>query len=173
MSDNQTPMSPGKAHFHLPRLVKGLHVHGTVHGHGLYGRFNARLAVWVTNKVGTMTCAYLFTVIALIGLPASLRQAQTDGPLPVVQWIAQTFLQLVLLSVIMVGQRVIGEGQDARAEADHETLTALHALTKQVNDLTTENAKVLGRLHELASRNGGGLETDGAVLREASPGNAP
>ena len=32
-----------------------------------------------------------------------------------VQWISQTFLQLVLLSVIMVGQQVIGRASDERA----------------------------------------------------------
>lgn len=120
-------MSAETAHNHSPTLVKGHHVHHKVHGRGWYGRFNSRLAVWVTEKVGTMTCAYLFTAIALIGLPTTLQQMRTDGALPLVQWIAQAFLQLVLLSVIMVGQRVIGEAQDARAEADHQTLSALHA----------------------------------------------
>ncbi len=37
-----------------------------------------------------------------------------------VQWIAQTFLQLVLLSVIMVGQNVLQQASDKRAEADFE-----------------------------------------------------
>jgi hypothetical protein len=36
-----------------------------------------------------------------------------------------------LLPIIMVGQRVISEAQDRRAEADHETLSALHRINVQ------------------------------------------
>lgn len=80
-------------------------------------RFNRALAIKVTGAVGTVWCAYIFAVIALIGLPAAIQQATSGGfhPLPVVQWVAQTFLQLVLLSVIIVGQNVSGEASDARA----------------------------------------------------------
>jgi len=74
--------------------------------------FNAKVAVFVTNLVGTMWCAYAFTLIALIGLPAALH----PGGEGIVAWIAQTFLQLVLLSVIMVGQNVQSLAADARAE---------------------------------------------------------
>lgn len=73
---------------------------------------NAKLAVFVTNVVGTMWCAYLFTCISVLGLPAALRP-NGEG---IVAWIAQTFLQLVLLSVIMVGQNVQSLAADARAE---------------------------------------------------------
>jgi hypothetical protein len=45
-----------------------------------------------------------------------------------VNWVAQTFLQLVLLSIIIVGQRVLSEADDARADADHETLDLLHQM---------------------------------------------
>ena len=80
-------------------------------------RFNRAVAIKVTGAVGSMTCAYLFCVIALIGLPAAWQQTFTGGihPLPLVQWTAQTLLQLVLLSIILVGQNVAGEASDARA----------------------------------------------------------
>ena len=35
--------------------------------------FNAWLAVKITTGVGTMWCAYLFAILAFIGLPAALR----------------------------------------------------------------------------------------------------
>ena len=69
--------------------------------HELAG-LNGRIAVLITNAVGTMWCAYVFAAIALISLP----QAIAGGVAPLIAWIAQTFLQLVLLSVIMVGQKV-------------------------------------------------------------------
>ena len=35
------------------------------------------------------------------------------------------------VKVLLVGQQVIAAAQDARAEADHETLTALHVINVQ------------------------------------------
>jgi hypothetical protein len=84
--------------------------------------FNAKLALLITRSVGTMACAYLFAAIALISLPAALSSGQV---IIIVAWIAQTFLQLVLLSIIMVGQTVQSAASDARAAkefADTETI---------------------------------------------------
>ena len=60
---------------------------------GLLGRFNAFLAVKITDGVGTMWCAYAFAAIAFVSLPEAIK----GGKAPLVAWIAQTFLQLVLL----------------------------------------------------------------------------
>jgi len=68
--------------------------------------FNRRIAEKITSAVSTMWCAYLFAAIALISLPAAIR---SGDPLIIVAWIAQTFLQLVLLSIIMVGQQASSE----------------------------------------------------------------
>ncbi|MGI8920895.1 MAG: hypothetical protein ACR2HD_04355 [Solirubrobacteraceae bacterium] len=91
---------------------------------------NAKLAVLITRGVGTMACAYLFSLIALISLPAIFEQAgvlskgdvpsffEKPGLILIVSWIAQTFIQLVLLSIIMVGQRVQSAASDTRAEKE-------------------------------------------------------
>ena len=84
--------------------------------------FNAKLALLITRSVGTMACAYVFAAIALISLPAAISSGQV---IVIVAWIAQTFLQLVLLSIIMVGQSVQAAASDARAAkqfADTETI---------------------------------------------------
>jgi len=65
--------------------------------------FNKQIALFVTEKVGTMTCAYLFALLALISLPEALS---SEDPLEIVSWVAETFLQLVLLSIIIVGQNI-------------------------------------------------------------------
>jgi len=101
-----------------------------VHGSGAIGRFNDRVALIVTNGVGTMWCAYVFALIALISLPSVIQSLPTQGPQPLISWIAQTFLQLVLLSVIMVGQRVQQESTDQRSSADHQILGALHTINQ-------------------------------------------
>ena len=93
-----------------------------------YQRFNRAVAIRVTGGVGSMTCAYIFAAIALAGLPSAIGQSLAGGhfsPLPVVQWIAQTFLQLVLLSVIIVGQNVSAEASDARAAKTFDDVEAV------------------------------------------------
>jgi uncharacterized membrane protein len=76
-----------------------------------------KAALKITGIVGTMYCAIAFTLLALISLP----QAIEGGTATTISWIAQTFLQLVLLSIIMVGQNLQSRHSDLRAEADYET----------------------------------------------------
>ncbi len=108
--------------------------------------FNAKIAVFVTNVVGTMWCAYLFTVLALIGLRPALR----PGGEGLIAWIAQTFLQLVLLSVIMVGQNVQSLTADARSES---TFKDAELILDRL-DIHTEGGikAVLDRIDELENR---------------------
>ncbi len=75
-----------------------------------------KIALVITRGVGSMYCAYLFAIIALISLPDAIRA----GKASIVSWIAQTFLQLVLLSIIMVGQNVASKHSELRADADYE-----------------------------------------------------
>ncbi len=90
------------------------------------GRFNSHIAVLITKSVGSMWCAYLFGIIALVSLPAAIS---SHDPIIIISWIAQTFLQLVLLPIIIVGQNTLATASDARAESDHETLLAIRALS--------------------------------------------
>jgi len=147
---------PVKASHHIARVVSlrglGKEIQG-VKG------FNAKVAVLLTQGVGTMACAYLFSVIALASLPAILVQAGVlhasqvpsfltkPGLILVVAWIAQTFIQLVLLSVIMVGQSVQSAASDARAASTFtDTETILDRL-----DVRTEGGikAILDRLDAL------------------------
>ncbi|HET9173386.1 MAG TPA: hypothetical protein VFN97_28405 [Actinospica sp.] len=86
-------------------------------------RFNTRVAILVTKIVGSMWCAYAFGIMDLFSLPTAIR----GGTGTLIAWIAQTFLQLVLLSIIMVGQNVQAEAADKRAEATfHDVSVVLH-----------------------------------------------
>lgn len=125
---------------HVPKLVLSRHVHAQVHGDSALGRFNSRLAVAITKSVGSMWCAYIFTAIALVSLPAALASGQS---LVIVGWIAQTFLQLVLLPIIIVGQNVLAAASDARAESDHETLLSIHTLTAEVHQISEQQMQIL------------------------------
>jgi hypothetical protein len=130
------------------RMVRSEHVLASVHGASPLGRFNAAVAVRITKIVGTMYCAYVFTLIALVALPAAIEQG---SPTVLVNWLSSNFLQLVLLPIIIVGQNVISAAQDARAEADHETLTALHAMSAQQIEILQGQNDILEILRKRAS----------------------
>jgi len=84
-------------------------------------RFNAAVADKVTQGVGTMWCAYAFALLALVSLPDAI----SAGRAAIVSWIAQTFLQLVLLSIIIVSQNVQSAAADSRAQATYEDADAV------------------------------------------------
>jgi hypothetical protein len=97
--------------------------------------------------VGSMWCAYIFALFDLISLPDAIR----TGASAIVTWVAQTFLQLVLLSVIMVGQNVQAAAADKRAEATfHDASATLHEVAHvqghlaAQDDLLTRIAEKLG-----------------------------
>lgn len=83
--------------------------------------FNGRFALLITGIVGTMWCAYAFAMLALIALPSAIK---SGDPLQLVQWVSQTFIQLVLLSIIMVGQNIMGKASDKRAEMTYKDADA-------------------------------------------------
>lgn len=106
-------------------------------------RFNSWLAVRVTNGVGTMWCAYAFAAVALVSLPSAIS---SHSAVTLVSWISQTFLQLVLLSVIIVGQNELAAAADKRAEATYSDADAvLHEVVKLQDHLAAQDA-VLARL---------------------------
>jgi uncharacterized membrane protein len=75
-----------------------------------------KVAIFITSIVGTMWCAIAFTALALISLPDAI----SGGRATTISWIAQTFLQLVLLSVIMVGQNLQNKHSEARAQSNFD-----------------------------------------------------
>ncbi|MDP9091948.1 MAG: hypothetical protein M3N95_03170 [Actinomycetota bacterium] len=100
-----------------------------VHGPGPLGRFNAKAGLKITLVVGTMWTAYLFTVLALISAPSAFK---TGNTIIIIAWIAQTFLQLVLLPIIIVGQNVQATAADARSQATYDDASAVLAEAKQI-----------------------------------------
>jgi len=130
----------------IPTPVKARHVIGqAISIRGLRGEvqkangLNAKIAVFLTNVVGSMWCAYAFAVIALLGL----RPALKPGGEGLIAWIAQTFLQLVLLSVIMVGQNVQSQASDLRSQ---------HTYDDTVEILDRLDIHTSGGLKDLADR---------------------
>ncbi|HEY4351846.1 MAG TPA: hypothetical protein VGN31_11500 [Paraburkholderia sp.] len=107
-----------------------------------FQRFNSFLAVKITNAVGTMWCAYIFAGLALVSLPEAIR----GGTGTLVAWTAQTFLQLVLLSIIIVGQKVDGAASDKRALDTYNDAEAVLHEAQQIQDHLAAQDKVLTEL---------------------------
>ncbi len=148
---------------HRPRLVTSRSVATQVHGQGEVGRFNTWLAVLVTKSIGTMWAAYAFTLIAIGGAVAVVTNSAFWTAVSVL--ISQTFLQLVLLPIIIVGQNVISEAQDARAEADHLTLTTLHAINVQQLEMLKHQAEMLRQQRDILDL----LQKEGVTLPSRTP----
>ncbi len=90
---------------------------------------NGRIALILTTVVGTMWCAYAFGALALVALPSALSGGRL---LDLIQWISQTFIQLVMLSVIMVGQNILSRASDKRADMTYQDADATFHESEQI-----------------------------------------
>jgi uncharacterized membrane protein YjjP (DUF1212 family) len=108
-------------------------------------RFNDWLAIKITGVVGTMWCAYAFAGLALISLP----QAIHGGTATLISWIAQTFLQLVLLSIIMVGQNIAAEKSDRQLEQTYKDAEALLKINDEIRTLLRQNTALTEEVNRI------------------------
>lgn len=106
----------------------------TVHKDSL--KFSERIAKSITAKVGTMICAIIFGILAFISLPSAIKSGDM---LVIVGWVAQTFLQLVLLPIIMVGQNLQSRHSEHIAEATYESDLHIHKQVDYIVELLTKN----------------------------------
>jgi hypothetical protein len=103
-------------------------------------RFNARLGLAITVVVGTMWCAYLFTIISFISAPANFRSGNLTL---IIAWISSNFLQLVLLPIIIVGQNIQAKASDKRAEDTYKDADAvLHEAMEIQKHLAAQDAEL-------------------------------
>lgn len=108
-------------------------------------RFNLWIAEKITSGVATMWCAYLFAAIALISLPKAI---QSGDSIVIVSWVAQTFLQLVLLSIIMVGQKVQSASVEQKIDETHTASLAEFELAKEARNFASEELKQLKEISQ-------------------------
>jgi hypothetical protein len=94
----------------------------------VFVRFNSRFGLKITLVVGTMWCAYVFTFLALFALPSAIKQ----GTYFIIVWLSSSFLQLVLLPIIIVGQNIQAAASDKRSE---ETYKDAEAVLKESEEI--------------------------------------
>ena len=143
---------------------RGHAVHAHVHDHlpteSRYQRFNKKVALSLTKYVGTMTCFWVFCLLALCSLPAVLSGFHVFAAvfpaviikasvIALVAWVAQTFIQLVLLPALMVGQNLQNEAADVRAAKTFEDVeVVLDRLNTQTQGGITEVLDAIKDSHE-------------------------
>jgi hypothetical protein len=106
-----------------------------------------RAGVSITRAVGTMICAIIFALLAFISLPAAIH---THNLITIIAWIAQTFLQLVLLPIIMVGQNIQGRHSETLADEEFKTTQTTY---KDLEHLILVNQTQLDLLVKIAKTN--------------------
>jgi ribosome biogenesis protein Nip4 len=110
---------------------------------------NERLAELITDMVGSMWCAYVFAGLAFVSLP----QALEGGRMAFVAWLSQTFLQLVLLSVIMVGQDVSTRKAERRSEKTYKDAEEILKILRQNHAMITDSIKGDNRIKHPSEKN--------------------
>lgn len=104
---------------------------------------NQRFGLAITKSVGTMWAAYVFFALSLVSLPAAIMTGDT---VIIVAWVAQTFLQLVLLPIIIVGQNLQAAKTEIRAIATYEDATAILEEAKEIQAHLADQDKALSHL---------------------------
>src|SRR6266849_8980255 len=156
------------SHPHIPQKVTIAKAEQALTG------FNMKIAVAITKGLGTMICAYIFAILAIIGFPgfnATLTQY--------VQWVSQTFIQLVALSVLAVGQQVLSKQGELMAEEQYNTtMSTYHDIEQIMQHLSAQDAELLRHarmLIHLLEKNGISLqqlEAEGASISHLVDGFA-
>ena len=78
MIENPILMPPVKTRHHIDQAIS---LRGVLEDVKRVDGVNAKIAVFLTNIVGSMWCAYVFAIIALLGLrPALTREAKESSP---------------------------------------------------------------------------------------------
>jgi hypothetical protein len=132
---------------------------------------NGKVALVITAVVGTMWCAYIFTIIALVSLPAAISSGQA---IIIVAWIAQTFIQLVLLPIIIVGQNIQGKASDKRSEQTYNDAEAILSECLQLQTHLQAQDTVLDDVIANVKRHHQELQRLSALVGTGpAPGTAP
>jgi hypothetical protein len=148
---------PGGRHPHFGFTRHGLAVHHrtTDHlaEHSAYARFNKKAAIWLATRIGTMTCFWIFNLLSfcllaptlaydgLFAVPAHgfLHWYLSYGFIILWTFLLSTYIQLVLLPGLMVGQQLQNAASDARAAKQFEDTEALLAEVRALHALLAGN----------------------------------
>ncbi|HEY7416628.1 MAG TPA: hypothetical protein VH593_15675 [Ktedonobacteraceae bacterium] len=110
--------------------------------------WNTRIAVMLTKAVGTMWTAYIFVVLALIGLFGLLGWLNPFVFL-LATWTSQQFLQLVFLPILSVGQNVLNRHNEIQSEEQYHATLNTYQDSEEVKKLLTDLQSTVSTLVEI------------------------
>lgn len=132
-------------HVPHPRIAerKKAGPHLTAHEHV---GFNGRVAMLITDAVGTMYCAYVFALIAFVAFPQAV---ESHSFTVLINWLSSNFLQLVLLPIIIVGQMIAARASDKQAMQTYKDAEAILELQDDVHRLVEINNRLTEEIHAM------------------------
>lgn len=113
-----------------------------------------RLAVWITERIGTMgffILIFTWTVLWLSWNIIAPAQFKFDPYPAFVLWLfISNMIQIFLMPLLMIGQNLQGKHSEARAEADFEVNTkAEREIETILQHLENQNVLILSILSKL------------------------
>ena len=112
-----------------------------------------RLALWITEHVGTMQfflVIFAWTVIWLFWNMFAPKSMRFDPYPGFVLWLfISNMIQLFLMPLIMIGQNLQGHGADERAKNDYKVNLRAE---KEIKEIQAQLAEILARLGEMKTR---------------------
>ncbi|KAA0888752.1 DUF1003 domain-containing protein [Oryzomonas rubra] len=91
------------------------------------GSLSGKIADWLTSKIGTMACIYLFTIF--VSIPFIFPKT-----LEIVQFVGGTYIPLVLMPLIMVASNRTDKIREIRAEREYRILLVSDRIDEVMGD---------------------------------------
>jgi len=98
-----------------------------------------RVALWITNHVGTIEFA-IFCII-FVSIPLFWKESMST-----IFYISSGYLQLVMLPLIMVGQNLQSRHSEKRAEADYELNIKNDKQIRDIIERLDRQEKMIGEI---------------------------
>ena len=128
---------------------------------------NSRLAAWLTRRLGTMGTVYATVAVSAVWMLLGARQLLGFDPYPYpLLLFVGNLVQLLLIFIIVVGQRVLGAAGDRRAE---RTYLDAQAILLECHRLQDHIEKQNRLLHAMTTPGAFVEPCDTAPIRVAPP----
>jgi uncharacterized membrane protein len=113
-----------------------------------------KLAVWITDHVGTIGFFLVIFVLTVLWLAWNLvvpKSLQFDPPMGFVFWLfISNVIQILLMPLIMLGQNIQGRHSERRAQHDLEVnVRAEEEIEVILNHLEYQNAILIAMVQKL------------------------
>jgi len=114
--------------------------------------FNGRLAVFITNKFGSMWTFYLLAIwmFGWIALSTAGFWLFKKDPYPFTFLLfLSNLVQLFAMPILAVGQQILGRAADKQAEQTYKDAEAILKLQDEIRNLITTNNKLTEEIHTI------------------------